>query len=1049
MLKRPLLIFLILTTVLVGSAIAFLQSRTFAGLVQGFLSQSIPAELGVRGNFEDFGIRLFPPAVSIRKPELKLEPKNLFSLPADSVIRAERIDLRFRPIQMLTGRVLLDQIRIVGGDLELNLAEESKKTTATRSKSHPLDWDQLVQVQVLGLALEDSSVSLEWGDRDLRVEIDARQVALSREDNAKSRTLFLDASVSSLVVVDGEDTRQMTDLSLVSRIAPDGINIEKLAADFGGEDFEFLVSSNGRISGSILDLESLKADLAIQAEGDLESLAGWVGLTGEKDSQKLSGRTRFDGRIRADLLKLEQTLVFDGKVRLDDGEMMGWETSFVEAAARLESEGSLSRSRLQIRSASIGLPSGGTVQVGAFDARIGNLGTLQIPVQLKQTVLGELLGPYSDVTSNLGVEFTGELGLEINPAPQRWSVRARADLKAPKLDLHGKGEPSPSNLILRALQPAIRGGFSIQPGKFSPEGLELAFAHSRFALKGAVNWKQRGNSNDLNWDLMAEGSTDLSDLESLGRSKIAGKGSLRAEIRGPGEQLELHFDADLEEAEYIQLKFGMLRGRFSLTEGMQKLTFHSVHGKSGTTPYVISGPIDFRGDGKMGLSYDFPAGRVEDFLKVFGSLTSRLSWFPQALKGRLRSRGTVAGSLSIAGMEITTQIEGGDWTLLGERFRAVKFRGGLTHGRYWAEDLVAIKRSGSLLGKVSFSADNRLAWSLKSQNFSLRDLDWIIRADVPISGDLTLQSEGSGRLDQLDSRSLIRLRRAGVRGQSLADSELMVQTQQGALRVDGSGLGGQATIMANHDPKQGSSNNLSLRFSGCDFSFLLAILDPGSADEIELVARLTGSVDLQYSGSLIEHASGKLDLSEFEASKRGVRFALSRPVSAKLSNGTFSIPDLQIRSDSGHSVQVRLGAEHGLWKTDVDGALDLAFIEFFTPFVAHAEGTVELDFSLGGKIDDAVFTGKSEIRRGFLRIAGLDSPLENIVGRVNVRQGKWSFSGINADLAQGRIQGGGAGSGVYGSIPANGPGRPAGRESTQGLSVPVHQDQDGEDSVVG
>ncbi len=1011
MLKRPLLIFTILTAILVGSAVGFLQSRTFAGMVQGFLSKSIPSELGVRGNFEDFGIRLFPPAVSIRKPELKLEPKNLFSLPADSVIRAERIDLRFRPIQMLTGRVLLDQLRIVGGDIELQLAGDRGRPAQPRAKSHPLDWDSLVQVQVLGLALEDSRISLEWEDRDLRVEVDARQIALSRQDDSRSKSLLLDSNISSLVIVEGEETRQVTDLSLVASISPDGIDIQKLAADFGGEDFEFLVSSSGRIHGSILDLESLKADLAIQAEGELESLAGWVGLSGESgdgdEERSLSGRTRFDGRIRADLLKFEQTLVFDGKIRLEEGEVLGWSTSLVEAAARLEAQGKLSHANLAIRSATIGFSSGGSVQVGAFEMRIGQQGAVKIPIQLKQAVLGELLGPYADLTSNLQVDWTGGLDLEITPSPSRWSVHARADLKASKLDLHGKGEPHRTNLILRALSPTIRGGFLVQPGKFVPEGLELGFERSRFSVGGGITWKSKGPKNELLWDLVAEGPTDLTDLESLGGSKIAGKGNLRAQIRGPGENLELNFDADLEEAEYIQLKFGMLRGRFSLTDEMQKLTFHSVHGKSGSTPYVISGPIDFKGDGRMALSYDFPSGRVEDFLKVFGSLTSRLSWFPQSLKGRLRSRGTVGGTLSVAGMEIATQIEGGDWTLMGERLRAVKFRGGLTHGRYWAEDLVAIKRSGSLLGKVSYSADNRLSWSIKSQNFSLRDLDWVIRVDVPISGEVTLQSEGAGRLDQLDSRSLIRIRRAAVRGQTLADSELLVQTQQGAIRVDGTGLGGQARIMATHDPRAGSSNSLSLRFSNCDFSSLLALLNPGSAQESELGAKVSGGVELQYRGDQMEQSSGRIELSEFWTSKKGARFSLARPVSATISAGTFSIPDLQIRSDSGQSTQLRLGAEQGLWKTEIGGALDLSFIEFLTPFVVQAKGAVDLDFTLGGRFDEPVFTGKGEVRGGFLRVPGLDSPLENVVGRINVRQGKWSFSGFNADLAQGRVQGGG------------------------------------------
>ncbi len=998
MFRRPLLLFALITTVLVGSALGFVQSRTFARMVRNFLERSVPPELGVRGNFSEFGIRLFPPAVSISQPELKLDPENLLSLPADSVIRANRIDLRFRPLQMLTGHVELQEVRVVGGDIELAISTATAKPVARKQKAG-LSWDQLVKIRVAGVALEDSTVTLTWPDRGLRLEVETQEISAARSGQGSKALIALEGALGSFAVVSGETSRRVTGIEVNAEIRSDQIDIASLSADFGTEQFEFPVRTSGTIEGSIIDLSSLHADLEISAGGELSSLAAWAGISGGE----MTGDLSFEGRLRANLMELERTLSFEGRTVLEKGLVHGWSTDRTVLEGRFESQGRFSSGKISLSSGRVGL-SGGELTLGATSLQLGKSEPASIQVGLRDVALSDLLGPYSATVGHLQMRLGGTLDLRIQSGRDGVRVGARSKLQAPLLALYSSvkgGSVRESDLILRARSPRIEGDFVVEPGRFVPGQLELAFGASRFKVGGGVAWP--APKRDIVWDLQAGGQVDLSDLQSLGGSPIEGKGMLQARVHGVGDRLMVDFDTELEGARYIGLNFGKLLGKMSLSEGMQKLGFHQVRARSGTSSYMVDGPIDFRGPGSMGLVFDMPSGRVEDFLQIFSPLTSGLQWFPESLRGRVRVSGTVGGSLSLDGMDIQCRIEGQNWSFLGEQFRAVKFRGGYQKGGYWADDLVAIKRTGSILGRIAYGADEKFNWKIRTQNFSLRDFDWIIRLDVPIGGELGLQSEGEGRMDQLDSTTRARVADVVIRGLQLPDSALEISSKQGSFKADGVAVGGQLRLALEHDPRTGAQNRLNVTADGFDFAPLLILLKPDLSLDSSLRARVAGALDLGYRGDGIELASGTVSIRELDMRKKGAFLRLVEPVAGRMEGGSLSLPAIRVTSADGAVASARPLSERGNWRTQLSGNIDLSVIEFVVPAISQASGPVALDFMLSGRVDEPAFSGKAEIRGGSIRMAGLDTPIENLMGRMSVKQNRWTLSGLQADLAQGRV----------------------------------------------
>ncbi len=994
MFRRPLLLFLLLVTVLVGTSVAFLQSRTFAGMVRGFLSRTVPRELGVSVEFTDFQLQVFPPGVSVRNPELRLEEENLLGIPQDSVLKAGRIDLEFRPFQMLWGNIRIEQLRVIDADIAVDL-----RAGAAMPRRN-LRWNELIQVRLQSLALERSRVRVGWPQEGVELVAVVEDALVARLDSGREHLFGLEARTSAVEFRQSGFSASMSSLVLRADFGPGGIQFRSLNAAFEDGDSKAKLQATGSVKGDPLNSRSLKSSIQVESSGDVARILRLVGPSG-KGLDPFTGQFAFQGKVSADLLRLRETADFDGVVELSAAKVHGWAFDKAEAALRIRSESGRG-ANVEIESARAVSKENGRLSVGRTSFKLlpsGLAEQLSLPVTLDKARLSWLAGPHASTIDNLEVEISGDLGLVLRPA-KRWSLHSRASLQLGGLRLLSTSGPRGSSpkRILATVPSKLAGTFVIEPGRFSPEQLQWKFEKSAFDVSGDVDW----SGKETRWNLNANGSVQLSDLLELGQSRIQGQGRLATHVHGPSESLQIDFDADLQDAFYLNMNFGSLKGRFSLVDDQNVLRFEGVRGRNGETPYTVSGPIDFRGDGRMDLDVSFPGGKTEDFLAVFEPLTEGFSWFPQSLKGRIQATGRITGGLSLEQMKVETKIDGSDWSFFGERFRSVRFTGGYDQGGYFIKELDARKRSGAILGTVSFDSRSRFDWNLRTQGFSLRDLDWMLRLGIPIRGDVQLSSEGSGTLNSLESTTQISLTRTVIRSRNYPQSSLRVSSRQGVWSASGSALGEQVKAEWNHDPRAGASNLLRIGVSSADFSPLLLLLNPKSVQDLSLLGRATGSLEVSYPGTSFDRGSGRIVVTEFVARKEGASLQLAEPVSGRMAQGDLSMPEIRIVGDRGSVARLSLSSRQGEWRCTLMGEADLSSLEFLSGLVQQASGKADLDLELRGKLDAPQISGRVDVREGYLRTTALDSPFENLQGRFTIRSGKVLLSGFQSDLAQGR-----------------------------------------------
>lgn len=994
--KRPFLIFATIVGFLIAAAIWFIQSPRFAVIFKSVASKYIPRDLGIEADFSEFAVKMFPPGISLKNPELRFRERNLLKLPARSLVKAESIDLVFKPFQMLSGDIRVNEVVIVKGELRLVLPGEAEQKSPVKSGKFGfnLRWDELLQVHAEAVALRDTLVSVEWPDRRT-LDFHAGSVRIAQWAGKSGMGYELSLQVNRLsgtVLKEIPWADRVHEMKAVTRINPKGIQLDEL--ELSGDGFEGRME--GEISGNLLKPKTLLVNAKLQAKGDLEKFR----------IKTLKGRGAANGKISGDLIKPIETLRFDGSVQGEQLEAFGWRAD--SGSAELSwaaATGELNVQKATILAAPkprIGgrFGEGGRIDVQSFKWIIGQSRSITIPLDLDQAHLHWLTGPEARSVYPLDVRASGSVALTFSPRTRErgWLVQAKSDLKFSdfQLDNQKAGVLRPLHRILKVGQFKVSGDFSVDKNAFRSDLLRLTVGSSQFEVTGKVDF-------DKGFDLHANGTADLADINQIAETEIRGKGNLTIHAQGPASNVQLHFDADLRDATYLNMNFGNLKGRITWDDGRSYLLLTHLQLKKGVTSYVGDGVVDLGKAETIAIQIRIPEGDIEDISDIFENLTKDLWWYPRKLNGPIMGEVQVFGGIQMDRLEVLARVSGKSWEYFGERLDTVQLTGGFEKGRYHLSDFRAKKYKGRLNGRISFDSKQEIFdWDLHTLDFALSDLDHVARLDVPVRGKLQIDSSGKGKSSAIKSNIDISISDVVVRGAPMPPSQLAVKSDSGHMEAHGIALGGQGLLDAIYDFDMSRSSRIQLEAKHLDFTPVLLLLNSRSIHDPELAGFVSGSLDLNFKSGKIEYSTGNVAISEYLLKRKGARFGLAKPVAFKIHDGTFNLEDLSIVGEKGKAT-LSLKSEKSEIQGVVEGDLDVSVVEFFTPSIVQARGLVLLDFEIEGSVKEPLLAGKATLDSASFRVPSLESPFENVVGSLRLNQNVISARGLSADLAGGRV----------------------------------------------
>ncbi len=1011
--KHPILIFFTAVTLLIASAAIYIQSQNFANQLKKILAKYVPSNLGVTADFSNLSIKLFPPGIGIVNPHIDVADKNSVNAPGGTKIRAERMELSFRPLQILSGRVSIHEVKIINGDVKTSLVvgtpEPRKKGAAAFS------WQDLFEIKTERVALENTVVELQMPTLKSRARFNAKSVEIEKVTEKKNT--FYDVMVH-LGEFEAEASSQfpfpktMDSLRLSARLGSGGIEIREFELIREGTQAE----ATGKISGDVLRGSGLRADLALKLQGDMGKMLDFLSK-GKKNTTALpQGHVNFNGRAQMELDRVPETLSASGTLkgenlryrnyRIDRAEIEGSYTAPTaggEVANEIVVKRAVFSSREIEKRGGKQPGSGGQVEIGAFRYNLTKPSPIETTMKLSRAHVLWLGAELLSELYALDGRISGDTKLRFIPASETtpFDLRAEVDWQILNFQLDNQrlGKEEKLSRILALKEPRLRGVVSVNPKRVRFEdGMVIGMKTSELKVSGEIGIA----GPKVTYEIKGGGPVDFKEFGILAENPIEGVGPLAIRVHGPADAVQMDFDGSMRGFKYMRMNFGEFRGRVTWDDAPSQLLFRNLDCSYGRTRYRLNGKMDLGDQDLMDFAVEVPkGGNIGDFVSIFGEFTKDFWWFPRGITGGMRGKMRVHGGISLEEMKVDAEIDGERWEYLGERFSRVTLRGGYDRGKYFLTNFEGVKRQGRIFGSLSFDTKSNYDWSLTTDNLTLSDFDRIASLDIPLRGSLTGTSQGKGPEGAVESKSDFRLTNLVLRGKRLGDSALSIETKQGRAKIDGNGLGTQATLSALYDFTPGRESFVELKAAAVDFSPMILLLNPSLMEDDALAGQVSGNYRLDFLSGQAELGNGSAQINEYVLRKSGTTFRLNKPYQFQISQGSFVIPSLTLVGDEG-SITLALRATAGKLSGTVRGRQDLSVSEFFTAAVSKADGVAKLDLEIGGTLKLPRISGSGEIENGTVRIVGIDTPVENIGGSFSLEDGKLYLEDIESNLASAR-----------------------------------------------
>lgn len=1036
--KRPFLLFILVLSAWVAAAIVFIQSPRFAKIFKKVVARYVPGDLGVDADFSEFAIQLFPPGVSLKNPKISLRERNVLKMPAGTTVQAERINLNFQLFQALSGDIRIHEAVIVNGDATVVLdsgKDSLKQKVQNRPAKLNFHWDELLQVRAEAVALENTKLHLVWKHPDFKkadssIEFLAKSFRLSQWSGKGGMGYETSIDLNQVRLSNFDEFLQgvhlpgaLNRVRALIRVNRAGALLEEFFMDAHGVE----ARSKGKVQGDVLNGKTSKSfDLEYQVNGDLKSLGTFFAHFSKNKNTSipaLEGQGKFLGQVRGGFDSQFHSVKADGQLEIQNLQIQQWR------ADRLLLEGSwhgsdtggewtiskgLITSReiersLGNKSKAGGIPgSGGEIGIGSFKLNSASLTSrtnpLSIPLTLKRAHIHWLVG--SEVRSIYPLIFraTGPVQLTWVPGSQKlpWKIQMKSSLAVSDFELDNQkmGAIRPLHRVLKLPKFSLQGTTIIDSTGVKPQDMVLRMDQTQFNVNGRVDFNQ-------GFDLHAKGQVNFQEIHEIAESPIQGEGPLAIHVHGPFSQVILDFDADLENSSYLNMNFGSLKGRMTWDDHLNQLVLNGLKAKKNQTVYSANGLVDLGDRESVNIRVKVLGGNIKDLNDVFTNMTRDFWWFPHSLAGAVDGEVAITGGVSMKELEVKANLSGRNWDVLGERIDGVTLIGGYDKGLYYLRDVHATKHGGKLMGHISYrDSDKKFDWEFQTQQLGLTDFDHLAQLDVPIRGKVVIKSLGKGRQDALESESQVLISDLFVKGAPLPSSRLWVKTADGKLELKGNALDGQGTLDFSYNFLAGKESYLRAELNHLDFSPILLLLNPQALPDSAVASYGSGLVNLSFRSGEIDRANGEIEVNEFSLARTGSSFHLVRPLSFKISDGSFDLKGISFAGNRGEAL-FRLQSRNAQLEGTLSGSLDVSIVEFLTSSVTQATGVALLDFAIGGNLKAPTLSGRATLDGISFRVPSVESPFENVTGVLQLKQNQVMVRDFQADLAGGRVRAGG------------------------------------------
>jgi hypothetical protein len=636
----------------------------------------------------------------------------------------------------------------------------------------------------------------------------------------------------------------------------------------------------------------------------------------------------------------------------------------------------------------------------------------EIQLQFNGVRFEDFAGDLKKSVNNLKMGLDGEASVRLDfsagPKTKLTAVTIQPDLSVKELELNNQvfGKNRPYKRIFQIQPFKLNANVVWRAGVVKVSEGKIALSSGTIDVKGTV-----GDSKGF--DL--QGSTDSIDLgKEVGNISgllVNGIGPAKVHVHGPDDAVLIDFDIDHKNAKFDDYDLGQLAGRITYDDGKSYILLSNLSGKkNGSTYKVPSGKVNVGDGDDIEIEASFPESDPNDLFAIFAKQLAPISWIPHGMGGTVEGTARVGGGYGkgLASLEIHGHVKGKNLTYYGEILHDVEAQADLKGGVLKASILHARKYETSIAGDIEYKLDGEMKYSLSAQKGKLRSLDFISSMGLPVDGLFSFHSEGQGKWETLVSTSRFELQSGFVRTQPLPPIEMLYKTQADHSDFQGSiGQGVEVVGRIGHGFQDESY--ATIKAENGNFDFILCALNRRNCSDPALSFFAEGEGRVSWRGMNWRLMSGSGKISSLELAKAGFHLKIPEPVRLTVNSGQVEMSKTYLQGDQSRlSLQASGRVDGSSIDARIQGESSLKLLEFVTALAEEARGKLGVNLGISGDLNNAKFNGNLDLRDGYLRLGGIDAPIDSLNGRFHFQNSRVNVDSLSGQLGGGTVQVSGA-----------------------------------------
>jgi hypothetical protein len=998
--KRLFWIFVLTIGVITTIAATYIQSESFARIAKDKIQAAVARDLGIELNFDHLRIGVLPPSVSLVNVDVKVQSRaNPLGLATDTVLKAESLGFSFRMIQAFSRGIAVNKVFWSEGEISLAIPpskskKEAEKLSQLVHRPIHVELGDGFSISVRQLEVRNTKLDLSWRDEGGASRLQIEKVGYLAVTPTYSGTNL----VVNLENVDFQSGKIHETLKAIRGSADASRNLISISS-LDLQRKEAALHASGKLGGNIDTLDSSKADLDIILRSPLQELADF-----EKGLGSLRGDLLADMKVVG---KITDPSV-QGKLELTSLNYSLWSMNKIEAT------GSYGNGYLVLDSL--------TAAEGQGKIALDNKVEIPIPLkaepanlQLRMTGARyeDFAGDVKKQVNNLKFMMDGTVGLRVDFAQEKGKVKfaglgIKPALTVKNFELNNQAfnQKRAYRQIFKVEPMKIDGNLALKNGYLSILDAKIALSTGSLAVTGGV-----GGAKGFDITGTTEAIDIGKEVGAISGSALLGQGSATVHVHGPNTAVLIDFTVKQKNVVFGKFDFGNAEGTVTYDDENNQILLTGIKGQKGTANYTAEGRVDVGEEDKIELEANFGESDPNDIFAIFKEQLKAVTWIPYGMTGLITGHAKVGGGYNkgLSSLKIDANVDGKNLNYKGEMLHELSVTAALDKAVLKAKINRARKYETAIAGQIEYNLDNDvMKYSLSAPKGKLRSLDFLTSTGFPIDGLFSASSEGEGKWETLVSKSRFEISSGYMRSRTIPNLLITYDTaaDKSDLHVT---AGPQVDFKARISNLPRGTSTASLKIADANFDYMLCAFSRRNCTDPDLAFTYSANGQFSWLGSDWIHLSGNGKVDAFDLVKSGYEAKITAPTTFTVNNGEIETQRFHLEGEDT-KLNLKFGgkADGSVVSAKIDGQSSLRLLEFVNPLIEEAKGRVDVNFTLNGSTNEAKYSGSAALVNGFLRMSGLDAPVDTLNGKLRFEDSRITLENVNGQLGGGPAQVNGA-----------------------------------------